>query len=124
MFTTSPVTPSPITGPVSPRVTMASPVLMPIRTWRPSPGRSLVEQIHALEHPKSAPDRSLRVVLMSDRSAEHRHHAVADELVECPAEVTDVLLQSRVVGAQDRLHILGIGLIEAGGESDEIAEDD
>ena len=59
---------------------------------------------------------------MRDRRAEHGHHRVADELLHRAAEVLDLMLQARVVRAQSRAYVLGIGAIGARREADEIDE--
>jgi hypothetical protein len=57
-------------------VTTASPVVTAARAARSRPSR-LVELGEILEHSESGPHRSLHVVAVRDRRAEHGHHRVA-----------------------------------------------
>jgi hypothetical protein len=56
-----------------------------------------LELRHRVEDRQPRPDRPLGVVLVRDRSAERRHHCVADELLDRPAETLDLRLRARVV---------------------------
>ena len=56
--------------------------------------------------------------------AEHRHHRVADELLHRAAEALELVAQARVVGPQQRAHLLGIHLLGARREADEVGEED
>ena len=51
---------------------------------------------------------SLRVVLVRDRGAEHRHDGVADELLDGAAEALELGAHARVVGLEQPPHVLGI----------------
>ena len=53
-------------------------------------------------------DGPLGVVLVSDRRAEKRHHAVADELGDDAAEPLHLLGRDPVEGRQKRAHILDV----------------
>ena len=61
---------------------------------------------------------------MRDRGAEERHHRVADELLHRAAVALELAANARVVGAEERLDVLGVELLGARGEADEVAEDD
>ena len=58
-------------------------------------------------------DRALGVVLVRDRRAEHGHHGVADELLDCAAEALELVAQPRVVRPEQRAHLLRIHLLGA-----------
>jgi hypothetical protein len=75
-----------------------------------------------LQDGQAAADGPFRVVLVGRRGAEHRHHAVADELVQGPPEPLDLPAQPAMVGAQQRPDVLGVGLVGAGGEAGQVAE--
>ena len=74
MLTRSPAT---IPWLVAPTVTAASPVSTPARAWMPGP-----EQVHGLDQLEAGPDGALGVVLVGGGRAPHRHHGVADELLD------------------------------------------
>ena len=67
---------------------------------------------------------ALGIVLVGDRSAEHGHHGVADELLDRAAEALELVAQPRVVGPEQRAHLLGIHPLRARGEADEVGEED
>ncbi len=69
-------------------------------------------------------DSAFGVVLVRDRGAEDRHHRVADELLDGAAEALELVPEPRVVRAKQRAHLLGIHLLGARGEADEIGEED
>ncbi len=85
------------------------------------PGRQ-VQLADGGQHPQGAAHGPLGVVLVGHRGAEHGHHAVADELVQGAAEPLDLGPQPGVVGAQQGADVLGVGLVGAGGEADQVAE--
>ena len=70
------------------------------------------------------PDGALRIVLVSDRRAEQRHHGVADELLHRPAEALELEAKSVVVRREDRFDVLRIEGLGTGCEADEIGEED
>src|SRR4029453_11027744 len=82
----------------------------------------LVQLGDGVEHAKRTAHRSLRVILVHVRYAEHGHDAVADELVHRPAQPFDLPAEPRVVRAQEGPHVLRVGLVGAGGEADQVAE--
>ncbi len=69
-------------------------------------------------------DGALGVVLVRDGSAEDRHHGVADELLDGAAEALELVAQAGVVRAEQRAHLLGVHLLSARGEADEVGEED
>jgi hypothetical protein len=77
-----------------------------------------------LQQPKPGQHGALRVVLVRARRAEHPEHAVADELVERPAVAFDLLLRHRVIRPERGANVLGVGAVRAGGEADQVREQD
>ena len=90
-------------------------------------GDPQLELVALLRHPvpdgERRADRALGVVLVRGRSAEERHHRVADELLDGAAEALELLAQVRVVRGEQAADVLGIELLGAGGEADEIGEE-
>ncbi len=82
----------------------------------------LVQLGDRLEDPEAGPHRSLRVVLVRHGRTEHRHHRVADELLDRAAEPLDLLAEPGVIRAHPRPHVLGIDGLGRGREPDEVAE--
>ena len=69
-------------------------------------------------------DRTLRIVLVHDRSPEHGDHGVADELLDRAAEVLELVAEPCVVGREHRADVLGVGVLRARRRSDEVREHD
>ena len=61
---------------------------------------------------------------MRGRRAEQRHHRIADELLDGPAEPLELGAQMRVVRREQRTHVLRVEALGASGEADEIREQD
>ena len=61
---------------------------------------------------------------MGDRSPEHGHDGVADELLHRPTEPLDLVLDLAVVFLQQVPNVLRIRSIRSGGEPDKIDEQD
>jgi len=83
--------------------------------------------IHLIDRGEDAQpgsNRSLGIVLVSHRRAEHGHDRVADEFLDRALVALDLAFEPRVVGAEQCAHVLGVGSVEAAGESDEIDEED
>ena len=70
------------------------------------------------------PDRSLRVVLMGDRSAPNGHDRVPDELLERAAVAPDDIARRVEVTAQQLARLLGVAFPGERGEADEVGEQD
>jgi hypothetical protein len=75
-------------------------------------------------HLDRGPDRTIGVVLVSDRRAEQREDAVAEDLVDTTAEGGDVGDQPLEAGVDQPLHPLGIEVLGQCGVADEVGEDD
>ena len=90
-------------------------------------GEALVRLVELLDRgrdPQRAQQRPLRVVLVRDGRAEDRHDGVADELLRRAAEPLDLANDAGVVDGERVLDVFGVGQIERGGETDEVAEED
>jgi hypothetical protein len=70
------------------------------------------------------PHGSLGVVLVRDGRAEERHDRVPDEFLHRAAVPLELGANPRVVGPQDRLHVLRIERLRPRGEAHEVAEED
>jgi hypothetical protein len=81
-----------------------------------------VQLVDGGQHAEGAAHRPLRVVAVGDRRPEHGHDRVADELVQRAAQPLDLGAEPRVVGTQQGADVLGVGLVGAGGEPDQVAE--
>jgi hypothetical protein len=81
-----------------------------------------VELLDGGQHAERAARRPLGVVLVGEGGAEHGHGAVADELVQGAAQPLDLGPQPGVVGPQQGADVLGVGLVGAGGEAHQVAE--
>ena len=81
-----------------------------------------------LAHPVADRERgshgSLGVVLVGDWRAEERHDRIADELLDSAAEELELGAQACVVRTEQRSHVLGIHVLRARREADEIGEQD
>ena len=75
-----------------------------------------------LQDGQPAADGPFRVVLVGRGGAEHGHHPVADELVQGAPEPLDLPAEPGMVGAEQRPNVLGVGLVGAGGEAGQVAE--
>ncbi len=84
----------------------------------------VVELVDRREDTQRGAHCPLRIVLVRNRCAEDRHHRVADELLNRPAETLDLQFHARVVRAQPRTDVLGIGLLGRRGEADQVDEED
>ncbi len=83
----------------------------------------LVQLLDRLEHRQARPDGPLRVVLVCDGSAEHRHDGIADELLDRAAISLYALARARVVRGEARLNLLRVGRLGRRREPDEVAEE-
>jgi hypothetical protein len=82
----------------------------------------LVQLLDRVEHPEAGPHGALGVVAMRDRGAEHSHDRVADELLNDAAERFDFGLHPGVIGHEHGPNVLGVGLVRARGEVDQVDE--
>ncbi len=98
-------------------LTSASPVLTAMRT------SSLPSSAMPVADRKRRADGALGIVLVRDGRAEHRHHRVADELLDGAAALLELRSQPLVVRPQDRLDVLRIERLGARREADEIGEE-
>jgi hypothetical protein len=57
------------------------------------------------------------------RRAEHCHHGVPDELLDRAAEVLEFFPQACVIRPEQAHDVLGVHLLGAGGEADEVGEE-
>ena len=69
-------------------------------------------------------DRPLGVVLAGDRRTPHRHHGVADELLDRPAVAVDDRAAGLEVPSEELLDLLGIAVLRERREADEVGEQD
>jgi hypothetical protein len=65
---------------------------------------------------------SLRIVLVSGRRAEERHHGVADELLDGAAEALELFAQPGMERGEQPAHVFRIELLGASSETDQIGE--
>ena len=87
------------------------------------PCRPLIaEPRAAAEHVERGVERPLRIVLMGDRCAEHRHHGIAHELFDEAVVARDRLgerLEQRIL---ERAHLLGVEPLGQRGETRDVGE--
>ena len=86
-------------------------------------GSAVVQLLDRLEDAEAGANGALGVVLVRDRRAEDGHHRVPDELLDRAAVALDLLPQARVVRADARADVLGVGGFRGRGEADEVAEE-
>ncbi len=109
--------------PDRPSVTATDPVTTPTRSDRSGSARRLPQRRHLADQVEPRADRPLGVVLVGDRDAPHRHHRVADELLDRPAVATHDRARPREVGAQQLAHVLGVTALGQCGERDQVREE-
>src|SRR5437588_739064 len=66
---------------------------------------------------------ALGVVTVRDRSAEDRHHCVADELLEHASVLLDAVLGLAVVDLEHVAHVFGVRPVRACRRADEVDEE-
>src|SRR5205823_15121182 len=85
-----------------------------------------VQLTRLIAHPVTNFDRgayrAFGVVLVSGRRAEEGHHGIADELLHGGSESLELVTEALVVRLKQRANVLGIHLVRALGEADEIGE--
>ena len=88
------------------------------------PSRPLIAETRAaVEHVERGVERALRIVLVGDRRAEHRHDGIAHELLHEAVVARDRLgegLEQRVL---ERAHLLGVEPLGQRGETGDIGEE-
>jgi hypothetical protein len=89
---------------------------------QPEVGTGSVEIGHRRLDGQGSPHGTLRVVLVRDGRSEDPEGGVPDELVQGSAEGFDLPFQCCVEGSERGLDVLGVRLIGAGGEPDQVAE--
>jgi len=82
-----------------------------------------IQLVDRSTHREGCSDRTLRIVAVSHRRAEHRHHRIADELLDDAAKCLDLRTHPCEVRSQDRPDILRIEALCARRETDEIREE-
>jgi hypothetical protein len=124
VFTTSPATiPSPSSG-RAPNATTASPVLIPIRTDSSSSGREEVSP--GIVSRIRSPARTARSASSSCAigGSGHGHDRVPDELLDRASVALDLVAKHLMEGPKRGPDVLGIRLVRACREPDEVAEED
>ena len=84
----------------------------------------LVQLVDRVKEREAGAHGTLRVVFVDGRRTERRHHGVADEFLDGPAEPFDLTSTSRVVRRQARLDLFRVGPVGSRCEADEITEHD
>ena len=114
---------SPVTMPsdTAPGMVAASPVRTPPRACIGN-AFGLAQRLHRIDQLERRTHRALGVVLVGDGRAPHRHHRVADELLDRASVPFDHRASGVEVGAQQRAHVLAIALFRQGREPDQIDE--
>ncbi len=85
---------------------------------------SRIELLHCGEQVERRPDRPLGVVLVRGRRPPHRHHGVADELLDGAAVQGDQPAAGLEVAGQQLTGVLRVPALGCGGEADEVGEED
>ena len=83
-----------------------------------------IELLHCGDQVERGPDRPLGVVLVRDRRPPHRHHGVADELLDGAAVQRDQPAAGLEVAGQQLTGVLRVAALGCGGEADEVGEED
>ena len=124
-LTTSPVT---IASPgAASSAASTEPVLTPMRIGEADAVRARqpgVDLVEAAQHGECGPDRALGVVLVHDRHAEHRHHRVADELLDPAALGLGLGAHGVEVAAQHLGRTLRVQPLRHPGRAREVGEQD
>ena len=88
----------------------------------PLAGQLLVQPGQRLAHLDGGPNRAQRVVLVHGRNAEHRHHRVADELLDRAAVPLERLAHRAVPARHQAAQRLGVEPLAELGRVGEVAE--
>ena len=87
-------------------------------------GLPLVQPVDRSPDRERRPDRPLGIVLMRHGRSEERHHGVADELLDRPAVVLEVLAQEGVIRRERAPHVLDVHALAAAREAHQVGEED
>ena len=83
-----------------------------------------VELLQCVAHGEGGTDRQVRILLARLADPEHRHHGVADELLDHTAVRLDVVLPAGEVPVDDGPDVLGVQRLREHGEVDQVREQD
>ena len=84
----------------------------------------VAEGADRVDHLEARPNSTLRVILVRDRCPPHRHHRIADELLDRPAVARDRLAGGLEIPALQGTHLLGVAPVGEAREPDQIGEED
>ena len=84
----------------------------------------LVQLFDAAQHAQAGANRAFGVVSVCCGCTEHRHHGVADELLEHSAVLLDPALRLGVVELEQLANVLRVGFVRTRREVDEVDEQD
>ena len=101
-----------------PRLTSASPVVIPIRTCRPSSAPVSPSRMASAARTARSGSSS-----WAYGRAEERHHRVADELLDRAAVALELAAQALVVRRKHRAHVLRVEALGPRGEADQVTEE-
>ena len=82
------------------------------------------ERLDGRREVERCPHRPLGVVLHRHRRSPHRHHRVADELLDGAAVAGDQRAARVEVARQELAHVLGVARLRHRGEPDQVGEED
>lgn len=85
-----------------------------------APRLVVVQPSDGFSHVKRAAHRTLWVVLVRHRRAEHRDDGIVDELLHGSAEALKLVPRALVVNAEERTHVLLVACRGARRRSDEV----
>jgi hypothetical protein len=81
-----------------------------------------VQNGQSFAHPQGRPQGPGGVILVGGRHPEHRHHRIADELLDRPLLRLDLPAHGREVGAHDLLEVLGVQVLAQRGRPGDVGE--
>ena len=110
--------------PSAPSVTAASPVSTPARAASSGAPDLVAERRHGSDEVECRANGPLGIVLGRGRRAPHRHHRVADELLDRAAVELDQAAARVEVAGEELARVLGVALLRGCREADEVGEED
>ncbi len=110
--------------PSAPSVTAASPVSTPARALQLRRADLVAERGDRCDEVERRAHRALRVVLGRRRCPPHRHHRVADELLDRAAVEGDQPAARVEVAGQELAHLLRVARLGERREADQVGEED